>query len=193
MRLPVNEPGRWEDSIGRRNFLKVGVLAAAASMFPGPAFASLRDFLSPPRTLALYNIHTDESLDTVYWRHGKYVPGALVGIEHILRDHRTDEMTSIDTRLLDLLCAIGDRLDAREPFHIISGYRSPSTNALLFGQGAGVAKHSLHIYGKAADISLPGCELGLLRRVAMDLRAGGVGYYVKYSFVHVDVGRVRYW
>ncbi|UCG12046.1 MAG: DUF882 domain-containing protein [Deltaproteobacteria bacterium] len=182
-----------ENSISRRGFLKLGMLAFAAGIFPCPAFATIRDFLSPERSLAFLNIHTGENLETVYWSQGKYLPEALVDIKHILRDHRTDEMKPIDTRLLDLLYAIRLKLDARDPFHIISGYRSPSTNALLHKQGGGVAKNSLHIYGKAADISLPGCELDLLRRTAIDLRAGGVGYYAKYSFVHVDVGRVRYW
>jgi uncharacterized protein YcbK (DUF882 family) len=100
---------------------------------------------------------------------------------------------AIDVGLLDLVHAIAVKLKAQEPFHIISGYRSPQTNAMLLQQGRGVAKKSLHLHGKAIDLRLPGCSLSVLRRVAMDMRGGGVGYYPRPDFVHIDVGRVRYW
>jgi uncharacterized protein YcbK (DUF882 family) len=99
----------------------------------------------------------------------------------------------IDTDLLDLLFALHQKLEGTDPFHVISGYRSLATNSLLSSRSKGVAKNSLHIYGKAIDIRLPGYELKTLQRAAVDLRRGGVGYYSSSDFVHVDVGRVRYW
>ena len=122
-----------------------------------------------------------------------YLLEALADINNILRDHRTGEVRSIDTRLLDLLDAICKRLQSHQPFHIISGYRSAATNALLRKRGKGVARRSLHLEGKAVDIRLPGCDLSLLCHAAMSLKQGGVGYYRRSKFVHIDVGRVRYW
>jgi uncharacterized protein YcbK (DUF882 family) len=145
------------------------------------------------KSISFYNVHTGESLDTVYWYKGKYLSGALGEINYILRDFRAEEIKSIDTGLLDLLCAIRMKLHPRDPFHIFSGYRSPTTNALLRRRRKGVSKNSLHIHGKAADIHLPKIRLSSLRRVAMSMRAGGVGYYPRNGFVHVDVGPVRYW
>jgi uncharacterized protein YcbK (DUF882 family) len=110
-----------------------------------------------------------------------------------MRDHRTGETKSIDPRLLDLLYAVKKRLGATQPFHIISGYRSPKTNAILRKNAGGVARKSLHIEGKAVDIRLPDAELSALRKVTMDLRGGGVGYYPKSDFIHVDLGLLRYW
>jgi uncharacterized protein YcbK (DUF882 family) len=141
----------------------------------------------------LYETHTKESVATVYWVDGTYLPEALTDINRVLRDFRTDEVKPIDTGLLDLVCAIRVRLKAQDPFHVISGYRSPKTNAMLRKNNRGVARKSLHQYGKAVDIRLPGCSLSLLRRVATELRAGGVGYYPRSNFIHVDVGQVRYW
>jgi uncharacterized protein YcbK (DUF882 family) len=117
----------------------------------------------------------------------------LAEIDHILRDHRTGEVRPIDTELLDLAHALGESLGAPGPFHVISGYRSPKTNALLRASGNGVASKSLHLQGKALDIRLPGCDLRRLRRAAVDLKGGGVGHYPGPNFIHIDVGRVRYW
>jgi uncharacterized protein YcbK (DUF882 family) len=111
----------------------------------------------------------------------------------VLRDHRTDEVAEMDPRLLDLLFNLQGKLGASTPFHVISGYRSPRSNAMLVAKGGGVAKKSLHMQGKAIDIRLPGRELADLRKAALGLKAGGVGYYPKSDFVHVDVGRVRHW
>lgn len=180
-------------SIERRDFLRLGMLASAASLFPGSAFASVRHWLAPERSLSVYNIHTREGFERAYWSQGAYVPEALHEINYILRDHRTDEIRSIDPRLLDLLYAIHGRLAVGSPFHILSGYRSPATNAYLRKRGRGVAKNSLHMQGMAADVRLPGCDLSLLRQAALDLEGGGVGYYPRAGFVHVDVGRRRFW
>ena len=147
----------------------------------------------PERSLSFYNLHTDEKLKTVYWAQGEYIPGSLDDIHHILRDFRTNELHPIDTRLLDLLCELNSTMETRGPFQIISGYRSPKTNASLREHSTGVAEKSLHLKGMAADIRLPDRSIAQLRDAARSLKAGGVGYYPASQFVHVDVGRVRTW
>ncbi len=148
---------------------------------------------SPERALSIYNIHTGESLKTAYWAEGKYIPESLTEINFLLRDYRTGAVKEIDRNLLDLLYLINQRLDASKPIHLISGYRSPATNAMLHESHSGVAKHSLHMQGLASDIRVPGHDLRQLLKVAVDMRGGGVGYYRASDFVHVDVGRVRHW
>lgn len=179
--------------IDRRGFIKLGGLGLAWSLFPQSVLAAVRRQSAYERSLSLRNTHTGESLDMVYWAQGEYLPEALNELNHILRDHRTDEIRPIDTRLLDLLYALGKKLCACNPFHIISGYRSKATNAMLRARRGGVSRNSLHLQGKAADIRLPGCDVSVLKESAMKLRGGGVGYYPRSNFVHVDVGRVRYW
>jgi uncharacterized protein YcbK (DUF882 family) len=179
--------------LGRRHILKMGALGLLASLCPSIGLAKTPSWRSPEKSLSLYNTHTEESLETVYWIEGRYLDEPLAEIDYIMRDHRTGEIKSIDPRLLDLLDSIKKRLGVKQPFHIISGYRSPETNALLRKIDKGVACKSLHIKGKAVDIRLPDIELSALRKVSMGLRRGGVGYYPKSEFVHVDLGRPRYW
>lgn len=179
--------------IGRRHFVGLGVLGFVLSFFPRGVLAAARSLVAMERSLSLHNTHTGESLNVVYWARGDYLPGGLDDLNYILRDHRTGEIKPIDTQLLDLLHALSEKLCARHPFHIISGYRSQATNDFLRRCGRGVARNSLHIQGKAADIRLPGCDLSLLRQCAMKFRGGGVGYYPRPNFVHVDIGTVRYW
>jgi uncharacterized protein YcbK (DUF882 family) len=179
--------------MNRRRFLRLGAMAALAGMFPHNAFSSVAALQQPDRTLAFYNMHTGERLKTIYWMEGKYLPESLGEIDHILRDFRTNEVSNIDTILLDLLFALRHELDTNQPFHIISGYRSAQTNALLRAYSSGIAENSLHLVGKAIDIRIPGRKLGALRKAAIALQGGGVGYYPKSDFVHIDVGRVRHW
>jgi uncharacterized protein YcbK (DUF882 family) len=148
---------------------------------------------TPKRTLSFYNTHTGESLSTIYWSDGTYDAYSLDDINTILRDHRTGEIKPISLRLLDLLYAIKTRLGPDRQFHIISGYRSPKTNAILCVKSSSVAKKSLHMRGEAVDFFLPGCKLSLLRNTAINLQAGGVGYYPRLNFIHIDVGRIRSW
>ena len=178
---------------GRRQILKIGALGLLAALCPSMSWAGKLSWRSPVKSLSLYNTHTEESLETIYWIEGRYLEEPLAEIDYIMRDHRTGEIKSIDPRLLDLLDSIKKRLGAKPPFHIISGYRSPETNAFLRKTDKGVACKSLHIKGKAIDIRLPGIELSTLRKVTIGLRRGGVGYYPKSDFVHVDLGRPRYW
>ena len=174
----------------RRRILKLaGALTLAC--LPVPALA--RTSVGEQRSLAFLNIHTGERLSAVYWADGRYLTAALGEIDHLLRDYRTDEVKPIDRRLLDLLHLLRNRLDSGAPFHVISGYRSPATNNMLAKRSGGVARKSLHMRGMAIDMNLPGRDLATLHRAARSLRLGGVGYYPKPGFVHLDVGRVRYW
>ncbi|MGV8898566.1 MAG: DUF882 domain-containing protein [Burkholderiaceae bacterium] len=177
----------------RRTFMKFGALAAAAGLSPLSAHAALRGAMTPERSLAFYNTHTGESLQTVYWAEGSYIPQALTDINQVLRDHRNNAIKEMSPALLDFLYSINNAVDARQPFHIISGYRSPATNAMLAARSGGVAKHSMHLDGKAIDIRVPGRDLSQIHRVALLQQSGGVGYYPGSDFVHVDVGRVRQW
>lgn len=178
--------------VSRRTFLRLGTVAVGAAMLPRTAYG-LPDGWPAERSLAFYNTHTGEHLKTVYWMKGNYIGESLSEINHILRDHIANETKEIDSTLLDLMFAIRTKLDTQQPFHIISGYRSASTNAFLRAHSSGVADNSLHIVGKAIDIRTPGRDLRTLHKVALALKGGGVGYYPKSDFIHVDVGPVRYW
>ena len=176
----------------RRRFLALGAGVLAGATLARPALAQ-SVVLPPERSLAFHNLHTGESLKTVYWADGGYVPGSLAEINYLLRDFRNDEVKAIHPDLLDLLHAITDRLGTSKPIQLISGYRSPTTNAMLHARSNGVAVHSLHMDGMASDIRIPGHDLRELHQAALALRGGGVGYYPESDFVHVDVGRVRRW
>ena len=175
--------------INRRKALSLCTTAAALAVVPGFAHAGLAD----RRALTLHNLHTGEKLSTVYWADGAYLPAPLSAIATLCRDFRTGDVKPIDAKLLDLLHALRGKLGTDAPFHVISGYRSPATNAMLSSNSGGVAKKSLHMRGMAIDIRLPGRELSDLRRAARSLQRGGVGYYPRSDFVHVDTGRVRFW
>ncbi|HDT13273.1 MAG TPA: DUF882 domain-containing protein [Candidatus Aminicenantes bacterium] len=181
---------------GRRRFLGLGAAALAwpfltrLSAYASPASAMV---LPPDRSLSFFNTHTGESMAVAYCRNGCIVPESLAKIDHILRDHRTGEIKEIDVGLLDLLHSLASKTGTKAPFHVISGYRSAKTNARLRAASGGVASNSLHLVGKAIDIRVPGVKLRELRRAALDLRGGGVGFYPDSDFIHIDVGRVRSW
>jgi len=145
------------------------------------------------RRISLLNLHTDERCSVVYREAGQAIPDALSEVNRVLRDFRTGEVHPIDTRLLDLMADLSAKMEASGPFHIISGYRSPATNSMLHDKSDGVATKSLHMQGMAVDIRLPGRPLTKVRDTALAMGRGGVGYYAKSDFVHVDVGRVRRW
>jgi uncharacterized protein YcbK (DUF882 family) len=176
----------------RRDFLKLSAGALLAGLLPQPALAALKT-LEPKRTLSFYNIHTNETLRACYFCQGDYRPDVLEKVNYLLRDYRTDKILPIDPALLDQLYAIKSRVRPRTPFYVISGYRCPATNAMLRRTSSGVARHSLHTKGQAIDIRLPGYSTRRLRDLCLKLRAGGVGYYPKSDFVHIDTGRVRSW
>ncbi len=146
-----------------------------------------------PRSLSLFNLHTGESLQAIFFEDGAYVPDALSAADRLLRDFRTGTIHPIAPGLLDLVATITNRLDTRQAVQVICGYRSPQTNAALHARSNAVAAHSLHMDGMAMDIRIPGVKLAHIRDVALSMQRGGVGFYPGSDFVHVDVGRVRRW
>lgn len=177
-------------SISRRAALAAGLgVAAAGVLAPRSALA----LAQKPRRLAFNNLHTGEALDVAYWENGAYVPEALAAVNHVLRDYRTGAEHVIEPKLLDLLTALSGSLGTTARIGVISGYRSPQTNAMLHERSSQVASGSLHMLGQAIDIRLPGVETARIRDAAMRLAIGGVGYYPTSDFVHVDIGRVRHW
>jgi uncharacterized protein YcbK (DUF882 family) len=172
----------------RRTLLSGAVFSVASMALSGIAQAA-----TGARSVSLLNLHTGERLQACYWEQGRYVDDALTAFSRLLRDHRTSEVHPIDPGVFDILSALQTELDNPATIQVISGYRSPATNAKLHEASAGVASHSLHMDGKAIDIRLPGTALGSLRDAALRLQRGGVGFYPADDFVHVDVGRIRRW
>lgn len=177
----------------RRKLLSAGLAFIGGAATLGRAAPALAFPEKDVRRLAFANLHTGEKLSVAYWEQGAYVPDALQAVNNVLRDFRTGDVHPIEPRLLDLLVALSGKVGRQEPFEVISGYRSPTTNAALHAKSNGVAEHSLHMDGKAIDIRLADVGLTNLRDGAYALGVGGVGYYPTSDFVHVDVGRVRRW
>lgn len=174
-------------SIARRRLLTFGA-GAALALVAGPVLAARGE-----RRLAFTHLHTGESLRVLYWQDGRYRTDEIAAINHLLRDHRSGEAGTMEPQLLDLLFRLQQRLGLQRPYEVISAYRSPQTNALLSQTSTGVAKKSLHMAGRAIDVRLPGRELESLLRVAHELRGGGVGYYPRSGFIHLDTGPFRTW
>ncbi len=145
------------------------------------------------RKIRMKNLHTGEDLKATYWENGKYISETMRDVAVLLRDHRTGDKHRIDAGLMDILHDLQLRIGTRKEFHVVSGYRSPKTNRMLSQRSNGVAKRSLHMRGRAIDIRLPGTDLQNLRKAALSMRAGGVGYYPQANFIHVDTGRFRAW
>jgi uncharacterized protein YcbK (DUF882 family) len=178
-----------EISHRRRSLLRAATCLLPLATLPLSAFAHMR----APRRLRFYHTHTSEQLDIVYAENGSYLPDALAEIDHLLRDFRSGDVHVIDPRLLDLLHAVREGVGSNGRYEVISGFRSPATNQLLRSRSQGVAQKSLHLQGMAIDVRLTGTETSRLRRAAIALAAGGVGYYPASDFVHLDTGRVRSW
>ncbi|MSP28646.1 MAG: DUF882 domain-containing protein [Methylococcales bacterium] len=145
------------------------------------------------KTIALQNTNTGDSLNVTYFEKGRYLPDALHEINHLYRDHLTDEVHPVDTALLDQLHELQSTLGIQEQIHVICGYRSPFTNAHLRRNSRGVARNSLHMEGRAIDIRIAGVESRTIRDAAMSMARGGVGYYPGSNFVHLDTGDFRTW
>lgn len=175
----------------RRRLLSAGALALAAPLLAHAPRA--RAGAEAPRSLSFHNTHTGESLSIAYAAGRGYLEAALSRIDWFLRDFRNGESKAIDPQLLDQLHRLAVLTGSARPFEVISGYRSPATNAFLARQSRGVARHSLHLEGRAIDIRLADVALPDLRDAALSLRAGGVGFYPESRFVHIDTGRVRRW
>lgn len=173
----------------RRRLLLKGLALAPLAFGLGHAPAAQA---AAERALAFRHTHTGERLEVAYFARGEYLPAALARIDWLLRDFRTGDAHRMDARLLDVLFALHAQSGGGE-FEVISGYRSPKTNAQLRHASNGVAEHSLHLEGRAIDVRLAGTHTGGLRDTALALGLGGVGYYPKSDFVHLDTGRVRHW
>jgi len=176
----------------RRFFLKASFVAFS-SLFSSPAFSDVRKTL-PEGKLTLLNIHTNDKL-TVKFRNtaGEYDPYALKELNWVLRCHYTGQVLDMDKDVIEIVNLVDKRFGGHNEIHVISGYRSPEYNKLLINEGRNVVKNSLHLAGKAIDIRISGVDLCKLRDEALNLKLGGVGYYKKSNFVHLDSGRFRTW
>ncbi len=171
----------------RRALLQATFLAPLGFALPRIGFAAVE------RQLSFHHTHTGEKLSIVYHDGRDYLSGPLKDIDSFLRDFRTEEIKPIDRRLLDQLFALSALTESRGTFEVISGYRSPQTNAKLRGKNGGVAKKSLHMQGRAIDVRLTDIPSVNLRKAALSLKSGGIGYYRRSDFVHLDTGRFRTW
>lgn len=188
---------RMTDSNGlgvtRRGLL--GVFAAtvvAAAPTYSNAFGLLRG-AGDIRRIRMYSGRTGESLDTIYWIEGEYIPDVLKEINHFMRDWRSNDRTQMDARTVDIMAAAHNLMDVTEPYMLLSGYRSPATNAMLRSKSRGVARNSLHMKGQAADLRLKSRSVSQMARAAEACASGGVGRYSRSNFVHMDCGPVRHW
>lgn len=185
----------------RRNFLGMGAIATLGALVL-PAFSN--DVMAAAfqagtvsggssRRVSFRNTHTNESFSGVYRIGNKYLPDAFDRINYVLRDHRTGESFPIDPRVMDIIYSVHQMTGNHAPYDVLSGYRCPQSNAGLRKASSGVAKNSLHMTGQAIDLRMPNYSTSKLRDLAKSLRAGGVGYYSRSNFVHMDSGDVRYW
>jgi uncharacterized protein YcbK (DUF882 family) len=180
-------------SVSRR-----GILAAfaATAVVAAPTYSNAFGLIRGSgdiRRIRMYSGRTGEGIDTIYWIEGNYIKDAVKEINYFMRDWRRDEATSMDLRTVDIMAAAHNLMDATEPYMLLSGYRTPQTNAMLRSRSGGVAKNSLHMQGKAADLRLGSRSVGQIARAAASCRAGGVGRYSGSNFVHMDCGVTRTW
>ena len=169
---------------------------AAVSVTAAPTLSNAAGFLrggGDIRRIRMYSGRTGERIDTIYWIEGKYVKEAVKEINHFMRDWRTDSVKSIDLRAVDVMAAAHNLMEVDEPYMLLSGYRSPQTNAMLRSRSRGVAKNSLHVKGQAADLRLATRSVSQMARAAAACKGGGVGKYSRSNFVHMDCGVVRTW
>lgn len=175
-----------------------GVLRAfaATAVTAAPTFSNAAGFLRGSgdiRRIKMYSGRTGERIDMIYWVEGKYIKEAVQEVHKFMRDWRTNDVKFIDLRTLDIMAASHNLLDSSEPYMLLSGYRSPKTNAMLRSRSRGVAKNSLHMKGQAADLRLASRSVNQVARAAAACRGGGVGRYSGSNFVHMDCGPVRSW
>ena len=175
-------------AVTRRQLLRMGGVVIASSACPSLAWSH-----HASRSLNLHNALTRENLQLEYWVDGEFAPEALKELNHFLRDPHNGNVTEIDPKLYHLIYDIANRLKATGIINIMSGYRSPVTNDRLRRRNAAAAKGSFHVKGKAVDIRIPGYSTNAVRRVAVGLNQGGVGYYPRSRYVHIDTGPVRSW
>ncbi len=169
---------------------------AATAVTAAPTFANAAGFLRGAgdiRRIKMYSGRTGERIDMIYWIEGNYIKDAVKEVNHFMRDWRTDGVKSMDLRTVDIMAASHNLLDVNEPYMLLSGYRSPQTNAMLRSRSRGVAKNSLHMRGQAADLRLASRSVNQMAKAAIACHGGGVGRYSGSNFVHMDCGVVRSW
>lgn len=169
---------------------------AATAVTAAPTFANAAGFLRGAgdiRRIKMYSGRTGERIDMIYWIEGNYIGDAVKEVNHFMRDWRTNDVVNIDLRTVDIMAAAHNLLDVNEPYMLLSGYRSPKTNAMLRSRSSGVAKNSLHLRGQAADLRLSSRSVNQMAKAAAVCRGGGVGRYSGSNFVHMDCGTVRTW
>ena len=179
--------------ISRRRLLSA---FAATTVAAAPTFSNAAGFLRGAgdiRRIKMYSGRTGERIDMIYWIEGNYIKDSVREVNHFMRDWRTDDVKSMDIRTIDIMAAAHNLMDASEPYMLLSGYRSPKTNAMLRARSSGVAKNSLHMQGKAADLRLSSRSVSQIAKAAQACRGGGVGRYSGSNFVHMDCGVVRSW
>ena len=175
----------------RRKLLALGGAALGMALLPSQAFASLST--SRPRILTLHNLNTGENLKTEFFNGKSYNKEELARLDYFFRDYRANKVKKIDPHLFDQLYRLQVALGTHKPVQLVSGYRAPATNNALRARSKGVAKHSYHTLGRAMDFHIDGIPLSHIRKAALSLKAGGVGYYPRSNFVHIDTGPVRHW
>ncbi|MBM1814848.1 YcbK family protein [Pseudosulfitobacter pseudonitzschiae] len=169
---------------------------AATTVVAAPTFANAAGFLRGAgdiRRIRMYSGRTGERLDMIYWIEGEYISDAFKELNHFMRDWRTDDVVKMDLRTVDIMAAAHNLMDVNEPYMLLSGYRSPKTNAMLRSRSGGVAKNSLHMKGQAADLRLASRSVNQIAKAAAACHGGGVGRYSGSNFVHMDCGAVRTW
>ena len=173
----------------------MGIFAATA-VVAAPTYSNAFGLLKGSgdiRRIRMYSGRTGESIDTIYWIEGEYIPEVMKEINHFMRDWRSDETVGMDMRTVDIMAASHRLMDISESYMLLSGYRSPKTNAMLRSKSSGVAKNSLHMKGQAADLRLKSRSVGQMAKAAAACASGGVGKYSRSNFVHMDCGPVRSW
>jgi len=181
--------------LSRRGFMS---MCAAGAALAAPSSAKAAGFFGfggsgDIRRISMYSGRSGETLNTIYWIDGDYIPEALAEISHFMRDLRTDAVKTIDTRTIDIMAAAHNLLETDEPYMLLSGYRTPQSNAILRSRRNGAARNSLHMTGQAADLRLRSRSAGQIAKAAIACAAGGVGHYSGANFVHVDCGTPRTW
>lgn len=178
----------------RRDVMKMGLGAFVASVVPlVSARVAVAAGENGVRHISFRHAHTGETFSGVYRVGDKYLPEAFERLNYVMRDFRTNEIFPMDPHAVDIISSIQARTKSGKPMDVLSGYRSPTTNNMLRHETRGVAKNSFHMYGQAIDFRMPGYNTGKLRKLACGMKAGGVGYYPRSDFVHVDTGKIRTW
>lgn len=196
MNTLANFTGENAVKVERRDILKMGLVGFVAASVPLISAKKAYAGGQSEWRVAIRHAHTGETFNAVYRVGDKYLPDVFKRLNYVLRDFRTHEVFPMDPHAIDLVSIIQNKIGTRQPLEILSGYRSPKTNAMLRSEGgsrSGVAKNSLHMYGQAIDIREADYSTKKIRAIACSLKAGGVGYYPKSDFVHVDTGAVRTW